>query len=257
MIKWCAYCLHYLGEIEPYQNFETTHGVCESCRPKVLALTPSDQESLKPLQNFYRALRSGVKSGHVDDLASLVEESRRLAIRPLDLMMGMLQPMLVEIGELWVKGEVSVAIEHRFRLLARDLTAYFKSQLEPRTELANPSLLIFNAPGNGHYLGLQMADFFFTISDIPARVHYLPLPSEAILAMVGVHMPVAVGFSVAMPDQMGQVLELEARVKDLPRPPRHILVGGPVARLGVPLPPDSRIQVCRDLSEVQALVRRE
>ena len=35
MIRQCAWCKKILGEIEPLDNHETTHGICEECADKL------------------------------------------------------------------------------------------------------------------------------------------------------------------------------------------------------------------------------
>ncbi len=36
MIKQCAWCSRMLGEVEPLDNKETTHGICSECQKKLL-----------------------------------------------------------------------------------------------------------------------------------------------------------------------------------------------------------------------------
>lgn len=31
MIRWCCYCLSYIGEKEPLEDKSLTHGICEKC----------------------------------------------------------------------------------------------------------------------------------------------------------------------------------------------------------------------------------
>jgi len=254
VIKWCAYCLHYICECEPYHEFDITHGVCRDCIPRLLTLTEADQEALKPLKAFFHALQKGVHEDQVADVTAVLEDSRRLGIRPIDLMMGLLQPMLTEIGELWSRGEVTVALEHRFSAMARSLTAHFRSQLQVEAPAATPALLLFSASDNLHNLGLEMAEFFFAISGIPALVTYSPLPADEVLDLIRQYAPVTVGFSVALPGQMKLVTDLVAAARKLPRPPRHFVVGGPAVRGGLALDPAWGIQACRDLAEVQAFL---
>jgi len=37
MIKLCAWCGDYLGEIEPRDDYRITHGICGPCRDRWLA----------------------------------------------------------------------------------------------------------------------------------------------------------------------------------------------------------------------------
>jgi len=76
------------------------------------------------------------------DVGLMLEESSRHHIRPMDLLLGMLQPLLVEIGELWASGQVTVSMEHRFSDLVGDLLAHVRRgfRQDPRPE--SPKLLL-------------------------------------------------------------------------------------------------------------------
>ena len=32
MIRWCAYCVRFMGEGPPHDDFSLTHGICSACR---------------------------------------------------------------------------------------------------------------------------------------------------------------------------------------------------------------------------------
>jgi methanogenic corrinoid protein MtbC1 len=78
-----------------------------------------------------------------------------------------------------------------------------------------------------------MADFYFAISGIPALSFYSSLPLKGVMDHVERHIPKAVGFSVALPEQMKQVLEVAEAIREIPERPEYILVGGPAVRLGL------------------------
>lgn len=48
----------------------------------------------------------------------LIEESRRAGVGPVDVLCGLLEPAMAEIGRRWKAGEVSVAQEHRATVVA-------------------------------------------------------------------------------------------------------------------------------------------
>jgi methylmalonyl-CoA mutase cobalamin-binding subunit len=162
--------------------------------------------------------------------------------------------MLAEIGELWAQGTLTVGMEHRFSAVARDLTAHFRKQVEPALRGSPPDLLLFSAPNNSHNLGLQMAEFYFAISGIPALVSLTAPSLTEVMELVDLHAPKAVGFSVAMPGQMGPVREMAEAIRNRPGPSPYVLVGGPAVRLGLQGEPASGIHACLDFTDAMAFL---
>ena len=252
MLKWCAYCQHFIGECEPFDEYLISHGVCHACAPKVLDFSADDRQALGGVQAFFAALQASARDQRALDLGFVLEESRRLAVRPLDLMMGVFQPLLHEIGALWADGKVTVAMEQRFSALVDDWLAAqrLRAAEGAAAEPGRPSLILLNAEGNHHRFGLQMAESFFSALAIPCLTVTQGLPLDEILALLDQHRPQALGFSVALPGQMKQVLEVAEAAKALPVPPRHILVGGPAVRQGQCGAPGPGIHACRELTEI-------
>lgn len=252
MIMWCAYCQHFQYEFEPFDQYGISHGVCQTCQPKAMAFSP--QKNLDEIKAFYRSLREIALSSAPADVIKIEEESNRLGIRSIDLMMGVLQPLLAEIGDLWASGKVTVATEHRFSALVQDLIAHFRSHSGWSLRPPSPRLILVNAEDNFHTMGLQMAEAYFAVRGIPTLTAVPGLPIQEILDLLDLHKPAAIGFSVAMPTQMRQMREVVERMKGLARPPRRVLVGGPAVRLGLSPDPSFGIDVCRQLAEVPPLL---
>ena len=252
MLKWCAYCQGYIGEREPFDQFLISHGVCEACAPKVLTFSRADKEALQGLRQFFIALQRAVRDPAPLPFGAILAESRRLAVPPLDLMMGVFQPLLEEVGALWASGQLTVAMEHRFTAMVSDwVTSHRAASAEGSwVQPGQPRLILMNAEGNFHVLGLQMAQCYFTALGIPAMTIVPGLPLPEILALLDQHRPQVLGFSVALPHQVKQVLEVADRVQALAVPPAHILVGGPAARQGLEVAPGLGIQVCRELADI-------
>lgn len=253
MIKWCSYCLHFISECEPWDDYQISHGVCDACFKKVTASTPPAPKAFQDLRAFFHSMQMVARSGQPMDVGLMLEESSRHHIRPMDLLLGMLQPLLVEIGELWASGQVTVSMEHRFSDLVGDLLAHVRRgfRQDPRPE--SPKLLLLTAEGNRHVLGLRMAEPFFVANGVPTITVVPGLPIEEVMDLLERHQLWSVGFSVAMASQMDQVQEVAKRVKKLSGPPRHILVGGPAVRMGLELDPSLGILAFRQLSDVLPL----
>ena len=184
------------------------------------------------------------------DMDEILKESRRLHIPPMDLILGILQPLLVEIGELWVTGQVTVATEHRFSELVSDLMVHIRIDRPGDPSPASPHLILINAEGNAHFLGLMMAEYFFKACGIPTFTVIPGVPINDIMELLALHKPQALGVSVALPSQMNYVQEVAREIRSLKDPPVHILVGGPAVRMGLNPNPLLNIRVCHQLPEV-------
>ena len=252
MLKWCAYCQGFMGECEPFDQFLISHGLCQACAPKFLTFSLADKQGLQGLSQFFVSLQKAARDPAPLPFGAILAESRRLAVPPLDLMMGVFQPLLDEVGALWAAGQLTVAMEHRFTALVNDWVATHRADTAegPRVQPGRPRLILLNAEGNFHVLGLQMAECYCASVGIPALTIMPGLPLSEILDLVDQHRPQVLGFSVALADQMTQVLEVADRVKALAVPPQHILVGGAAARQGLEVAPGLGIQVCRALTDM-------
>lgn len=251
VIKWCSYCQHFIEEVEPFEDFTLTHGVCAECAPRVADFSLAERTAAHEFRLFFSALHRTAVHGSRIEASHLLEESQRLGIRPMDLMMGLLQPLLREIGRLWARGEITVATEHRFTALATDLVAHFRAAL-PAPAQGQPELALFTAEGNYHTLGLQMAEAHCAAIGLPALIVVPGLPTGEVLDLLRRHRPQVVGFSVAMPEQMAQVRAVAEALEHLPPLRLPIQVGGPAVRLGLELSPDPRIQLCHDFRTLSA-----
>ena len=254
MIRWCAYCQQFLAEEEPFDRYQISYGVCAACKPRIQMFSEADQESLERLVAFFIRLEESALAGTDAEVSKLLAEGRSLGIRPLDLMMGMLQPLLARIGDLWAANKITVHAEHRFSALVADLITQVRLTTHREDQSVTPDLILVTAEENYHTLGVQMAEVYFTTQGISTLAVTPGLPTQEILDLVERHRPRALGFSVALPTQLKQVLEVAERLKDQPEAPRHLLLGGPAVRHGLDLDPAYGITVCRDLAEARALL---
>jgi methanogenic corrinoid protein MtbC1 len=249
VIKWCTYCSHYICECEPWTDYQITHGVCQACFKKLLADEVPDPLAMQEVRTFFRSMQAVARSGTPVEMDRILRESRRLRMPPMDLLLGILQPLLVEIGQLWEEGKVTVAIEHRFSALVQQIVAQVQKDAAGAAGPDRAELVLFNAEGNDHQLGLMMAECFFVTCGIATHAVLEGLPVKEVLDLLESWKPEAVGFSVALPPQMQQVRELAVRMRELARPPRSLFVGGPALRMGLDLDPSLGIKPCYQPSE--------
>jgi len=254
MIKWCSYCQQYLGEFEPWQDYSVSHGICPPCYVKLKKEGDVFYNKAQQLSELYDRLRSAARCGTPISYTKIITEARELNIKPLDLMIGMIQPILHEIGVLWAAGEISVAREHQFSDFADSLVAAMYlhyPELDTFRQSVSPRFLLVNADGNYHTLGLQLVALSLATRKIPHRVVLPGLPAGEIVSLIQEHKPRAVGISVALPTHMKGVRELLGALRQSdPDPTPSVYVGGMPVREGLSLPEEFGVTLCKSIFDL-------
>lgn len=237
MIRWCSWCQRYQGEAEPFEDFRLTHTLCDACREADAALNDGLVERVKPIQRYFaKVARAGAEGASA---TALLDEGLSLGLPPADLLMGVLQPVLYQMGARWSDADACVHEEHR-------LTGVCATMLQLLTERQPgwaglrqahaPQVLLVNAEDNFHTLGVQIVEFFLLAHGVPVFTVHPGLPARETAALAESLRPKVVGVSVALPTQLASVRELTATLTGLPaerRPP--VVAGGyGVRRLGDP-----------------------
>ncbi|MFB9994031.1 MerR family transcriptional regulator [Deinococcus oregonensis] len=114
--------------------------------------------------------------------ASRILAEAQLHLSVEDVLLGVMAPALVSVGELWARGEITIAHEHHASAFLRSrITALLDSEGESTT---GPLLVAACAPGEQHELGLMM--LVLVLRRRGVRVTYLgantPLGDLAIFA---------------------------------------------------------------------------
>jgi methanogenic corrinoid protein MtbC1 len=150
---------------------------------------------------------------------------------PLDLFLGIVQPILYEVGTRWDKGELSIVQEHQFtaffeRLFHLIYTSEENENLALR-QSNQPTVLLVNAPGNFHTLGIRIVELWLISKQISCYTVYPGIPVPDIIALVASLKPVVLGISVSLPEQFNSLFELEDKLWKTPGiHPISMIVGG-------------------------------
>lgn len=254
MIKWCAYCQSFLGESEPMDKFSLTHGICPACAEGRVAENDAAVRRLRPLSEFYLRLRRQVRAGGEPDPADWVAEAARLKLKPHHLLMGVVQPVLYEVGELWARGELSAAREHRFSAFSERMAdEVFRRypELAKGRQSGAPNVLLTNADGNYHTLGVRFLEAGLLAAGLKTFTVLPGLPVREILALVEGLKPRGVALSVSMPGQLKAAKEVSAALAALPARTRPLLLlGGWALKRGAKLPAVPGAYACRSIEDV-------
>lgn len=254
MFRWCSYCCRFLGEKEPLDRYQISHGICKACAASMKSGT-LDAGRIESLRDYQQRLLRAVPIGDEREIDRLIDDGTSLGIRPEDLLVGMLQPLLYDIGDKWARGEVSVADEHGFSSLSLVIieALFSRAGVTDLRQSPSPRVLLICAEGNYHFLGLRMIEFLLIARGIPVFAIYPGIPVRQALGLAGDLRPDHVGVSVALPEQLSFVTRLEeALAASSARAPR-IVVGGSALRHMANPPGADRITVCPDLDSSLAL----
>jgi methanogenic corrinoid protein MtbC1 len=239
MLSWCSYCQQFVGEVPPYEDLIITHSICGNCENNALTLTESDMAhavSLKAIQNQL------FEAGRRDDINAarqIIEIARQAGTREVDIVIGIIAPMLCQIGEDWKRGAITVAEEHRFTAFCEkilDIVTGNRLPLAPLNvgEEKRGEILLINAPGNHHTLAVRILALWLSDKGMPAHTLDEALDVSDLIILICKMRPRILLISMALAEQLPGVIAVVERVRDLPGPMRpKIMVGGYAIKLGL------------------------
>jgi methanogenic corrinoid protein MtbC1 len=141
-----------------------------------------------------------------------------------DVCLGLLTPVLVEIGRRWECHELPSTTEHF-------ASGVIRAQLEDLLRTAasgasGPLVIVGCAPGEQHELGALMVALFLRRSGM--RVAYLgqSVEPESLFKMIGTHKPAGVVLSAAMEPHALELARIGEHLRDVPAPRPALFFGG-------------------------------
>lgn len=233
MIRWCAYCQTYLGEFEPLDEYGLSHGICGDCGAQGVIRHPDLVARIRPLAAFFDRVRQSSRAGWERPAAQVLAEAQALGIRPLELLTGIMQPALEEIGSLWRAGQVSVAMEHQFTRMVSTVMELISLQVdEPPAPPPGrgTEFLLLNAEGNFHTLGVRTVELWLRARGRSALAVEPGLPVHEGVALVRDLRPRVVGISLSMAEQGEGALALAETLQELGASAPRVVVGGAALR---------------------------
>jgi MerR family transcriptional regulator, light-induced transcriptional regulator len=141
-----------------------------------------------------------------------------------DVCLRVLEPVLVDIGEGWHAGELSVGQEHFASALIRARLSALLLAYAPTDGM--PSILTAAAPGERHELGILMVSLFLARHGY--RVHYLgqDLPLEEVRDLAGRLKPVLIVLSAHGTDSALRLRDVRRVLDGLPPAGPRFAYGG-------------------------------
>jgi methanogenic corrinoid protein MtbC1 len=141
-----------------------------------------------------------------------------------DVCMHVIQPLLVEVGDRWHAGELSVADEHHITSFIRArlfslLTAYQRPD-------GGPLVFAACAPDEWHEIGILLVSVFLARRGIDVRYFGPNLPLEDLASVVGQHRPAVVALSAQSRETASNLRGASMVLRGGKSPHPHLVFGG-------------------------------
>lgn len=229
---WCAYCQQFLRESAPYEELLISHGICEKCSVVGISGNPSQAKKLRQLVSLQQELYSAGKAGDLSRIEPLLQDSIALGVRPIDMIFGFLNPMLVKLGALWKEGKITVIEEHRFTNFCEHLLHALSLKTVKKAQ--RPDFILANADGNYHSFGVRVLQLWLESVGYSAELIVPSVPMKDLLSYTLEVKPQFVGISVSLPDQLADVkFYIESLSRNEHSPVRQIFIGGYASKTGI------------------------
>ncbi|MGI9146471.1 MAG: MerR family transcriptional regulator [Chloroflexota bacterium] len=142
-----------------------------------------------------------------------------------DVCLHVLQPLLIEVGDRWHSGELSVGDEHYVSSFVRArLFGLLNAYQAPRTHQS----LVFTAcaPAEWHEVGILVVSVFLARRGLVVRYLGPNLPLDGLAKVVARHRPSVVVLSAQSRETARGLRGLAETLRDGPPPHPHLVFGG-------------------------------
>jgi methanogenic corrinoid protein MtbC1 len=234
MFKWCIYCQTFIGETSPFEDSAISHGICANCEPRP-SWMEGDLVQARFLRDIYGRL---YRAGHRNDRSNaktIVEEAIAAGCQPVDIVIGIVAPMLYEVGRGWEAGTLTVEDEQRFTDFcgwAFELVA--SKAMTNQAQTNDVPLLLINAPGNEHTLAIRFLAFWLQSRGLAALMLASDISFEDLLSTIEKTRSRSLLISISLPKQQTGVSRVAERLSTLPSEIRtRVFVGGYAVKVGL------------------------
>lgn len=210
MFRWCAYCQHFMGESKPLENYLVTHGICAPCEKKVLEENYERAPSPLLAQRIFQSLFQSKSPTKFSLTDKFIQEALDANIKPSDLIIGILQPALYEVGTRWEKGLISPAEEQEFSRWSMGILKWFE---RTPSESEHGEIVLTHISGNEHSLGVLFLDVYLRDHGIGSRVIIPALSDQGLVEHCVNNSPRFCGISVSLPEGITRAKILATQIK--------------------------------------------
>lgn len=221
MIYWCSYCQRFMREAPPFEDLGVSHGICDSCSSNMEDID-EQIETARQIRDFLQATTADLFNRRLPSEERLLVEARALGIRDADLLIGLLQPVLCEVGRRFESGNISIELEHKISALTESILKAVEDNAV--TIPGRPCTLLVSAPGNAHTIGLRIFAAQQAEKGENCDIMFAAAPDQ-VLARLESGDYRRLGISVALPSQCQAASNLADRVREH-LPNIEVVMGG-------------------------------
>jgi hypothetical protein len=227
-----------MRESAPYESFAITHGCCAECVSRHGNLLAGHVvEHARFLRGIFQDLMHAGRHSDFNAGVRTVEKAVAANCRPVDIMIGMIAPMLYQVGEEWKRGTLSVRAEHRFTAFCEKITDLVETTIAASNAapFATATLLfLMNAPGNRHLLGLRVLALWVHSRGARVRIIEDAKDVSGLMRSIDTDKPKYLLVSMALAEQRFHVAEIAKAAQMLsPAVQPKIVVGGYAVKAGL------------------------
>jgi methanogenic corrinoid protein MtbC1 len=229
LFRWCSYCQSYMGESTPLDSYSLSHGICDDCAAKVFSSEEGLPEWTLTAKRLMDVLFSAFRNGDSLDCRRLVQEARDADIGRAEILLGLLQPALYQIGELWKMAEIDPPQEQLFSSWCEQIFLLLAADI-PIIE--GPEILLANMPGNLHTFGINF--LWILLYDLGfncAVAHPLATNQHLISKCIREQTKIC-GISVSMPGMIPSAIHLAEEIEKQTEGRTRTVLGGFAFRIG-------------------------
>jgi hypothetical protein len=250
MIVWCSYCQKYLREVDPLEDYNLTHGVCDDCLRKNIPEDAAKITVAARVSALFAEARNALAEKNAEAFREAQLQLCALVPDSWDFTVGIMQPLLYEVGELWHDNAISVVDQHLYSAIFSNQLELMHAQNQSSQYLRNslsPKILLLPASHNTHTFALKMLEFALMRKGIPSFLVEQAINVEIAMNLIADLKPDYVGISIALAPQWRYVTDLAQALSDDPRSLQtQILAGGFAVRTDVIPAAPAGISVFRD-----------
>jgi methanogenic corrinoid protein MtbC1 len=206
-----------MGQSKPLNNFSFTYGICKACKKEKEDEAEDDDskwtKEIEAINLFYNSILGDINKGIYVEPTQILAKFKHLNLNTSDLILGVLHPLLVQVGQYFDEGKISIEKEHLFSKSINEVIAALT--IEP-DEMHN-GIVLFSSKENIHTIGLNFLKLLI-VREIPVSVviiDYAPNTFDEFLHLLEKYHPKVIGVSFALPTQIDYLKQIIQWCDDL------------------------------------------
>ncbi len=217
-----------MGEKEPLDVFEISHGVCIKCQKTVLKNqhhAKIKEENFLKTKDFFQEILSMSHLKVHDDKDELIKKGLDLGIDPISLIYGILQPLMYRMGNLVKNNQVSLMEEYLYTSTIQKMIN--RIEFDYDIEENGKEILLTNVEGNVHLIACRILRIALAQRGYSSKLIFPALSSDKLVHYLKEHPAKVLCISIATEDQQPALLESLQRIKELDEEIRPLVaIGG-------------------------------